>query len=261
MPLVIMDNTHNNAFGVNFSKNILNDVIKKCNELMPIENLCTIHQVDWEIPANKLKRAYVQEVAENYAVFGNGIPTPMFVITDLHITANQINGYGENNGFIRFVYNGITFVKKYCPIGDYDKMTMRDRKTFGVNKKPLVLNIIGQFVLNAWEDKINPEVKILFYDVREDKGDSEIDDFIGEIKNENKNEKKNVNKIKKDTKTPTKEEGYNDTQPQEKQKIDEINKVEDNDKIENKKKEEKEEKEKIKEKEIKKVTIDDDFDF
>lgn len=251
---------HSNAGGWFCSKDKLNDVIKKCNELMPVENLCTIHQVDWEIPANKLKRAYVQEVAENYAVFGNGIPTPMFVITDLHITANQINGYGENNGFIRFVYNGVTFVKKYCPIGDYDKMTMRDRKTFGVNKKPLVLNIIGQFVLNAWEDKINPEVKILFYDVKEDK-DNEIDDFIGEIKNEKKNVNKNVNKIKKDTKTATKEEEYNDTQPKEEQKIDEINKVENSEKIENQKKEEKVEKEKIKGKEIKKVTIDDDFDF
>lgn len=45
---------------------------------------------------------------------------------------------------------------------------MKGRNTLGVNKKNLVLNIIGQFVLNAWEDKVNPEVKILYYDVRED---------------------------------------------------------------------------------------------
>ena len=45
---------------------------------------------------------------------------------------------------------------------------MKGRNTLGVNKKNLVLNIIGQFVLNAWEDRVNPEVKILYYDVRED---------------------------------------------------------------------------------------------
>lgn len=122
-----------------------------------------------------MKKKYVKQVAENHKVFGgNGVPEPLFAISNLHINANEINGYGPNAGFIRFVYNGITFVKKYCPIGDYDKMTFRDRKTFGVNKKPLVLNLICQFVLNSWEDKINPEVKILFYDSRVDDGGEEF---------------------------------------------------------------------------------------
>ena len=135
---------------------------------MPVKDLITIYPVDWEIPANKLKRAYIADVASNYAIWGNGVSEPQFAITDLHINASSIMAYGENQGFIRFTYNGITFTKKYCPAGDYDKMTMRTRKTFGVNKTPLVLNIIGQFVLNAWEDKVNPEVKILYYDVQKD---------------------------------------------------------------------------------------------
>ena len=159
---------HPSAFGVNLNKEDLPTIIKNCNQKLPLDKLCTIHTVDWEIKANKLKREYVQEVAENYAVFGNDVPEPLFAISDLHINASKINGYGENCGFIRFVYNGITFTKKYCPIGDYDKMTMKGRNTLGVNKKNLVLNIIGQFVLNAWEDRVNPEVKILYYDVRED---------------------------------------------------------------------------------------------
>lgn len=122
-----------------------------------------------------MKKKYVKQVAENHKVFGgNGVPEPLFAISNLHINASEISGYGQNAGFIRFVYNGITFVKKYCPIGDYDKMIFRDRKTFGVNKKPLVLNLICQFVLNSWEDKINPEVKILFYDSRVDDGGEEF---------------------------------------------------------------------------------------
>lgn len=160
---------HPSAFGINLDKTSLPQIIKICNEKMPLDELCTIHTVDWEIKADKLKKEYVQEVAENYTVFGNDVPEPLFAITDLHINASKINGYGDNCGFIRFVYNGITFVKKYCPIGDYDKMTMRGRNTFGINKKNLVLNIIGQFVLNSWEDRVSPEVKILYYDVREEK--------------------------------------------------------------------------------------------
>lgn len=166
---------HANSFGVLFKKADLPEILRQCNERCPVDTLKVVHTVDWEIPARKLKKSYISEVAENYAIFGNGVPNPMFAITDLHIKANLINGYGDNYGFIRFIYNGIPFVKKYCPIGDYDRMTMRTRTTLGVNKKPLVLNIIGQFVLNAWEDKVEPEVKIWYYDVREDETGGEDD--------------------------------------------------------------------------------------
>lgn len=158
---------HDNAAGCFVRKDKLQQVIDECNKKMPIEELCTIHTVDWEISAEDLKKEYVQEVAENYAVFGNTVPEPLFAITDLKINASLINGYGENNGFIRFVYNGITFVKKYCSLTDYDVMTLNDRRVIGKNKKELKLNLICQFVLNSWEDKINPEVKILYFDSNE----------------------------------------------------------------------------------------------
>lgn len=159
---------HNNAAGVNVQKAELADVIAKCNEMLPVDQLVTIHPVDWEIPANELKNEYVREVAENYAVWGNTVPTPSFVITNLRINASQIAGYGETKSFIRFQHNGVTYIKKYCSAGEFDKMTLHDRNVFGVNKKNLVMNIIGQFQLEVWEDKIYPQVKILQCDVVED---------------------------------------------------------------------------------------------
>lgn len=165
---------HDNAAGIFLNKEDLPEVIKKCNEKLPLSELCTIHTVDWEIEAKKLKKSFVQEVAENYMVFGNTVPEPLFAITGLKINASQINGYGDNNTFIRFVYNGIVFTKKYCSLTDYDIMTMRDRNIIGVNKKDLKLNLICQFVLNSWEDKVNPEVKILYFDVEEDKNGSGV---------------------------------------------------------------------------------------
>lgn len=179
---------HSNAFGLQIPKNSLEQIIKNCNRMMPLKDLCTVHTVDWEIPATKMKVEYVTEVANNYAVFGNKVPEPLFAITNLRINASHILSYGTHAGFIRFNYKGITFVKKYCPIGDYDKMTMRDRNTFGINKKPLVLNLICQFVLNSWEDKVNPEVKILYYDVAEDT--SRDADFDIMVKSKNAEVKK-----------------------------------------------------------------------
>ena len=182
---------HSNAGGIFLKKDKLNEVIKKCNQRIPLEKLCTIHTVDWEIPANQLKKSYVQEVAENYSVFGNGVQEPVFAITNLKINASKIAGYGENKGFIRFAYNGITFTKKYCPIGDFDKLTLKDRKVFGINKKPLILNLICQFVLNSWEDKINPEVKILYYESNLDESESAEQFDQGATENRKIGEKNN----------------------------------------------------------------------
>ena len=78
-------------------------------------------------------------------------------------------------------------------------MTMKGRNTLGTNKKDLKLNLICQFVLNSWEDKVNPEVKILYFDVQEDKtsgvnnGKNSIDDFDEEFETiEKKSKKKQV---------------------------------------------------------------------
>ena len=57
-------------------------------------------------------------------------------------------------------------------------MTLRDNHVLGVNKKNLILNIIGQFALNVWEDKFIPQVKILYYDVVEDKDNKYVPDII-----------------------------------------------------------------------------------
>lgn len=167
---------HAGAFGVNFPKAKLNDIIAKCNEMLPMDQLVTIHTVDWEIPARQLKREYVQEVAENYSIFGSTVPEPVFAISNMKINASTIKAYGENNGFIRFVYNGVTFIKKYCAHDDFDKLTLKDRKTLGVNKKDLNVNIIGKFQLEKYEDKIYPEVRIEFFDSEDITGLENTDD-------------------------------------------------------------------------------------
>lgn len=186
---------HNQAGGISLLKKDLDSVIDNCNKKLLLKDLCTIYPVDWEIEAKNLKKEYVLEVAENYKIWGNDIPQPTFLIKNLEINASQVMGYGDNNTFIRFVYNGITFIKKYCPSTEYNIMTLRDRNVFGINKKRLKYNIIGQFVLDKWEDKINPEVKILYYDVEEIENNQEEDENINQFNN-----KINIDNTKKESK-------------------------------------------------------------
>ena len=187
--------THSNAGGVFLKKDKLEEAIEKCNEMLPLEDCRTIYQVDWTIPANEMQNNYVREVAENYRIWGNTVPTPTFAISNLHINASQITAYGDNKSFIRFQHNGVTYIKKYCHASDYDNMTLRDRKTFGVNKKNLVLNLICQFQLEVWENKTYPEVKILNYDVVEDNDDDKFEFAEPKITNSK------VDKVEKNTKS------------------------------------------------------------
>ena len=155
---------HSNAFGIEIKKDKIQELTNSYNEKMPLSNLVTIHEVDYEVPADKLKLKDIHNVANAYQIWGNSVDEPMFAITNLRINAQDINAYGENQGFIRFVYRGIPFIKKYCPKGDYDQMVLKDRKTIGSSKKDLVLNLICSFTLNEYEGKITPQVKIWYYD-------------------------------------------------------------------------------------------------
>lgn len=175
---------HSNACGIVFLKEKLPEIIKYCNEKYPLSSLETIHMVHWEIPAKELRKEYIQEVAESYNIWGNDIEQPVFAISNLEINASNIQAYGDNKNFIRFEYNGISFIKKYCKHDEFDLMTQKTKNIFGKNKKNLVLNIIGQFILNSWEDKVMPQVKILFFDSKEKK-----DDVIDRILNDTDNDK------------------------------------------------------------------------
>ena len=152
---------HPNAGGVKFKKADLPEIIKKCNEKIPPDEMGTIYPCDWEIPGDKLKEDYVRDVAENYSVFCKTVPEPLFAITGIKVNASEIHVYGDNSNFIKFNYNGINYTKKYCKRSDYPNLTQEDPFGFGVNKKDLDITIIGQFILAPYEGKMYPQVNIV----------------------------------------------------------------------------------------------------
>ena len=171
---------HYSAFGLIVKKENLNKLVSEFNKKVPLNTLTTIHTVDYEIDANDLREQDVLCVAEKKDIWSKGVEEPTFAITDIHIKANEIT---ENGGFIRFRYNGITYIKKYCPRGEYETMTLADRCTIGENKKDLKITLIGQFQSNEWEGKVYPQVKILYYYAEEDKKkvEEKIPDFFDDV--------------------------------------------------------------------------------
>lgn len=173
---------HPSAFGVAIKKEDLPVAVERCNQKLKLNDLVTIHQVDYEVKADQLTSQTVLKVANSYEIWGKGVPEPSFVITNIVIPAKDIIGYGDNKGFIRFTYNGVDYVKKYCCKGEWEEMTLRDRNVLGENKKTLSLTVIGNFVLNEWEGQRFPQVKIKFFEsneyIQENKKVDIDDDFL-----------------------------------------------------------------------------------
>lgn len=174
---------HPNAFGIVLDKEKVQDVIDKCNELVKLSDLVTIHEVDYEIDASELNNRMVESVAKAYHIWGNTVTEPTFAITNININTKQISAYGDNNGFIKFKYNNVDFIKSYCSKTDFAEMTIKDRNSLG-NSKQITLNIIGVFCFNEYEGKKYPQVKIKYFEsfLLENNKNSNIitieDDFI-----------------------------------------------------------------------------------
>jgi len=171
---------HSNACGVKLKQDRVQIVRDKCNELLKDEEIVTIHDVDYEISADKLSPKNILEVANAYEIWGNKVNEPVFAIMNIDILGKEIIAYGDNKNFIKFKYNNIDFIKKYCAKGEYEEISLRDRNILGENLKPLRLTVIGNFVFNNWDGTKHPQVKIKYFytEERQNKIDLDIDDIF-----------------------------------------------------------------------------------
>ena len=171
---------HSNACGVKLKQDRVQIVRDKCNELLKDEEIVTIHDVDYEISADKLSPKNILEVANAYEIWGNKVNEPVFAIMNIDILGKEIIAYGDNKNFIKFKYNNIDFIKKYCAKGEYEEISLRDRNILGENLKPLRLTVIGNFVFNNWDGTKHPQVKIKYFytEERSNKIEISIDDIF-----------------------------------------------------------------------------------
>lgn len=168
---------HPNAFGLELKKSNLEDAIRICNETLPEGAMETIYKVDFQIAADDLTPSAVSSIAQRHMLFGNGVPSPEFAITDIEIPAKKINVLADRT--IHFNYKKVDYVLKYPRGGVYDKLTLHDRRILGANTKKLKMNLIGHFTLEEISGKITPVVKFKdgYFDSFEVEG-TELEDRV-----------------------------------------------------------------------------------
>lgn len=169
---------HQGAAGVQIEKNKVTELIEILDKTIDENDLVRSYEVDYEIKADRLTKESVQMVANSYALWSKHIPEPLFAITDLHINAQDIQGLSREGsdyvGTIKFTHGDVGYLKKYCQKADFENMTLKDRRIFGVNKKNLLMTLICSFNLSAFTDEAGkivtyPRVVIKHFEVTEDK--------------------------------------------------------------------------------------------
>ncbi len=162
---------HPNAFGIGLKKDRVDEAIAKANKGLNVEDIKTIHDVQYEFKADDLTEKGIMEIANAYKLWGNGVPEPTFAITDIMVNQSHIYDYGQYEGAnIRLEYNGMKFIKKYCKKGEFNELRMNSRETLGVGTETLNLTVLAHFELNDYKGNITPVIRISdFYSVVADK--------------------------------------------------------------------------------------------
>lgn len=131
---------HDNAFGVEISKenmDILNSIF---NEKLKDVNFEISHSIDYILTGKNLRVAQIESIAELDLLWGNFIEEPLFLIKDIKINSGQVK---KNGLTVSFEYNGVTFNKVFATNSFIDEFTLGKER--GLVNADLSIDIICKF--------------------------------------------------------------------------------------------------------------------
>jgi single-stranded-DNA-specific exonuclease len=165
---------HPNAGGFKLKADKLEETINKLNEALKDVSTEDVYLVDYEIPVGRLKEKHVLQVGKWADIWGNTLNKPLFAVTDITLNVEDIQLLGEKRNFIKFDKvigkNKITFVKMFAGEEVYNRMIMKSHTGISKTKSSKVkMDIIGEFVINKWNENEYPQVEIKDFNVYEAK--------------------------------------------------------------------------------------------
>lgn len=165
---------HPNAGGFKIKEENIQKTLEKLNEEFKDIDIEDVYMVDYEIPVGRLKEKHILQIGRWANIWGNTLKKPMFAITDITLSIEDIQLLGDKRNLIKFTKhignNKIVFIKKFASEKIYNKMIMKSSK--GLSKKKsskIKMDIIGEFAINKWNDTEFPQIEIVDFNVYEGK--------------------------------------------------------------------------------------------
>ena len=149
---------HDNAFGASIKIDSLETFLQRSNEDLKDynfgENVYDVNLVRTAIDRDI--EAIVYDIDKYYKLWGQNCNEPLIFISDINITRNDVNIIGKNNDTVKFMKNGITYIKFFAKDMIEELADLDDIK----------IEVIGKVSVNHWMGKTSPQIMIESYEIR-----------------------------------------------------------------------------------------------
>ena len=149
---------HDNAAGWCAKKKKIPALIDYANnELANFDFNSSYYEVDF-IRRGDAKDLYqiISDIGGHDDIWGQGIKEALINVTDLYINKNQIQIIGSRKDTLKFIYNGITYIKFFA------KDLIEQLNNI---EGSLCFNIVGKMNMNYYNGSVTPQVMIENYEV------------------------------------------------------------------------------------------------
>src|SRR3712207_6387999 len=93
---------HGNAFGFKITLDNIIKTVNRANEKLKDIKIEDVYKVDYEVPIGRLKPKHITQVGQWSNLWGNKLDEPLFAITDIYISTEDIKLMGSKKNIIRF---------------------------------------------------------------------------------------------------------------------------------------------------------------
>lgn len=161
---------HPNSGGFKIKHSRLKETQDKLNEILKDIEIEDVYLVDYEVPVGRLKEKHIRQVGQWANIWGNTLKKPLFCISNINLSIEDVKLLGDKKNFIRIEKNignnKIVFVKKFASEEIYNKMIMKHSKGLSKrNSTKIKMDIIGEFAINEWEGNQFPQIEIVDFNV------------------------------------------------------------------------------------------------
>lgn len=143
---------HPSAFGCSIPSYNINNLYNLVATI-PSSDLLVYH-VDDCYTEKTLNKSIVSLIGTYGNIWGNKVDEPIFAIDDITIASTDISLMGKSKTTIKFLFNGIEFIKFKSNEEEYNKITVNEHNKF---------TIIGRFKVNEYNGNVSPQILIEDY--------------------------------------------------------------------------------------------------
>ncbi|AZJ44225.1 single-stranded-DNA-specific exonuclease RecJ [Bacillus velezensis] len=145
---------HPNAAGFAIKRQNLILVNKVLNEkFKDIDIEEDVQNVDFEIPANQLRKEFLIKLYSYKDYWGYKVEEPLVAITELEVDVDQIEHIGKKNKTtVKFKHGDIEYIRFKGDTEYFEKLTQ--------SNGTLILNVVGKARVNEYKGRLTPQLEI-----------------------------------------------------------------------------------------------------